>query len=97
MNIVQESPKNARSEVEQRDETRHRVLKRGVLTFFGGYCTREATVRSLSPNVAKLDFDNTDGVPQIFSLTIGEGKVAPRMARVRWRSLRSLGVQFVSE
>lgn len=23
------------------------VLKRGVLTFFGGYCTREATVRSL--------------------------------------------------
>lgn len=31
-------------EVEQRAEARHRALKRGVLTFFGGYCTREATV-----------------------------------------------------
>jgi hypothetical protein len=94
-NIVRQFRMRARGEVEQRAETRQRALKRGLLAFFGGYCTREATVRSLSPNGARLDFDDTEGVPSIFSLAIGEGNVT-RMARVRWRTSKSLGIQFVT-
>ena len=95
-NIVRQYRMHARGQVEQRAETRQRARKHGLLTFFGGYCTREATIRSLSPNGARLDFDDTEGVPSIFSLTIGEGNVT-RMARVRWRSSNSLGIQFVTK
>ncbi|MHA6684785.1 PilZ domain-containing protein [Mesorhizobium sp. A556] len=91
--IVREFRMHAQGE--KRVESRQRALKRGVLTFFGGYCTCEATVRSLSPSGARLDFDDTDGVPEVFSLAVGEGNVV-RMARVRWRSQHSLGVQFIN-
>ena len=94
-NIVREFRGRAQGEVEQRAETRQRALKRGVLTFFGGYCTREATVRSLSQNGARLDLDDTDGVPHVFDLVIGEGNT-PRKAEVRWRSQRSLGVRIMN-
>jgi len=95
-NIVQDFRRQAQGAVEQRAEPRQRAFKRGLLTFFGGYCTCEATVRSQSRNGARLDFDDTDGVPQEFELVIGPGSTA-RTALVRWRSQRSLGVQFLDE
>jgi hypothetical protein len=94
-NIVQEFRAQARGQMEERAEARHRSLKRGFLTFFGGYCTQEAIVRNMSPSGARLDFGDTDGVPQEFSLIVGEGNVS-RFAKVRWRSRQSLGVQFMN-
>jgi hypothetical protein len=93
--IVQQYRMKARNHAEMRAETRLRSLKRGLLTFYDGYCTREATVRNLSRNGARLDFEDTDGVPSMFSVAIGEQNVT-RKATVRWRSSRSLGIQFAA-
>ena len=86
--------------VEKRTEARQRTLKRGLVTFFGGYCTRETTIRNLSPNGARLDFPDTEGVPPLFDLAIGsttgeEGR--QRTASVRWANPVSLGVEFVAD
>ncbi|WP_157014845.1 hypothetical protein [Mesorhizobium xinjiangense] len=93
--IVQQYRMQMRDHAEKRSEPRQRALKGGLVTFFGGYCTREATVRSLSRNGARLDFEDTRGVPPIFDVAIGEENVT-RAARVRWQSSKSVGVQFVT-
>ena len=94
-NIVRQYRMQMQDRVEKRAVNRQRVLKRGLLTYFDGYCTREATVRSLSQNGARLDFEDTEGVPSVFSLAVGKENVT-RMARVCWRSPKSLGIQFLT-
>jgi hypothetical protein len=98
-NIVRQYRMRTQDHVEKRAEARQRTLKRGLVTFFGGYCTRETTIRNLSPNGARLDFPDTEGVPPMFKLAIGsttgeEGQL--RTARVRWSSAVSLGVEFMA-
>jgi hypothetical protein len=82
--------------VERRAKTRRRVLKAASLTFFGGYCTREGIARNLSQNGARLDFEDTAGVPHEFTLMIN-GEAKSRTARIRWCTPTSIGVRFMEK
>jgi hypothetical protein len=85
-----------RDMVERRAKIRRRVLKAASLTFFGGYCTRESIARNLCQNGARLDFEDTTGVPHEFTLMIN-GEAASRTARIRWCTATSVGVQFMEK
>jgi hypothetical protein len=81
-----------RDMVERRAKIRRRVLKAASLTFFGGYCTRESIARNLCQNGARLDFEDTTGVPHEFTLMIN-GEAASRTAHqmvhgyIGWRAV----------
>lgn len=87
---------NTREQLEQRKEGRRRTLKGAKLSFYGGYCSFEGIVRNQSQNGARLDFDDTTGVPPEFNLAIA-GEAAKRTARVCWYSPTSVGVRFMEQ
>lgn len=78
---------------ERRSEPRRRVFKGGTLSFNRGYGALECILRNLSERGARLQFGETSAVPPAFGLRLsGESHV--RMARVRWRTLTDIGVEF---
>jgi hypothetical protein len=78
---------------ERRAAHRRRVFKGAVLTF-NGLGAFEAVARNLSEKGAMLAFGETTGVPMAFDLAIS-GEERKRPARIRWRSLNTVGVEFV--
>jgi hypothetical protein len=78
---------------ERRAEPRRRVLKGATLGFNRGYGAMECVVRNESKRGALLAFGETTAVPTSFELRIA-GQDQPRQARVRWRSLTSVGVEL---
>ncbi len=80
---------------ERRSEPRRRVLKGGTLTFNKGYGALECVVRNMSARGARLAFGDTAAVPPRFDLRIS-GEDTGRIAQVRWRTLKDIGVEFVA-
>jgi len=78
---------------ERRAEPRRRVFKGATLGFNRGYGAMECVVRNESKRGALLAFGETTAVPTSFELRIA-GQDQPRQARVRWRSLTSVGVEL---
>ena len=80
--------------VERRAERRRRALKGAKLRFNSGFGAMEGVVRNESGKGALLGFGDTMGVPSGFDLAVN-GAERSRAARVRWRSMTLVGVEFV--
>ena len=79
---------------ERRVDRRRRALKGAVLRFNRGFGTMEGVVRNESENGTLLSFGDATGVPSGFDLAI-KGAARSRAARVCWRSMTLVGVEFV--
>ena len=77
--------------IENRAAPRHRVFKRGSITFNGGGI--DCTVRNLSSSGAGLDVASPIGLPQSFTLVIEADHFIRRCHPV-WRSEKRIGVAF---
>ena len=77
--------------IEKRTVSRHRVLKRGSITFNGGGI--DCTVRNLSSNGAGLDVASPIGLPASFTLVIEADQFIRRCHPV-WSSPKRIGVAF---
>ena len=78
---------------ERRGDMRRRVLKGAVLSFNHGFGAFEGMLRNQSERGGKLTFGEALAVPPVFELRIS-GENSSRTARVRWRSMTALGVEF---
>ena len=77
--------------IEKRSATRHRVYKRGTISFNGaGF---DCTVRNLSERGARIDVDGPVLLPEQFDLVVGSDKVTYR-CRVIWSSGQRFCVVF---
>ncbi|MET0219103.1 MAG: PilZ domain-containing protein [Tardiphaga sp.] len=76
---------------DKRIAPRHRVLKRGILTFGGGAI--DCTVRSLSQTGARVDVESPVGVPQDVTLVIETEKFSRRCHPV-WKKEKQIGLAF---
>jgi PilZ domain-containing protein len=76
---------------ENRTAPRHRVLKRGTITFNGGGI--DCTVRNLSSSGAALDVASPIGLPPSFNLVIEADHFIRRCHPV-WKSEKRIGVAF---
>ncbi len=78
--------------IEKRAAPRHRVLKRGTLTFSGGGGV-ECMVRNISSGGARLEVANPFGLPASFTLFIETDQITRRCHPV-WCSDNRIGVAF---
>ena len=93
MDAIVEKPVEACRD-ERRAYPRRRVLKGATLSFNKGYGALECVVRNESERGALLSFGETSAVPSRFDLTV-RGDDMARHAKVRWRTLSLVGVEFV--
>jgi hypothetical protein len=96
MDAVVENPDGTGGEPleDRRAFARRRVFKGAILSFNKGYGALECVVRNESENGALLSFGETSAVPPAFDLAVKGGETV-RHARVRWRTLSVVGVEFV--
>jgi hypothetical protein len=79
---------------EQRRSPRHRALLGGRLAYGGGYFTLGCLVRDLSEHGARIKVPEGQTVPStLYFLELRSGAVYE--ARVAWRSLPEIGLEFV--
>lgn len=77
---------------ERRGTFRRTTLKGGEIVFNNLRSTVNCTVRNLSDKGAKLKVSSVLGIPDSFELVLaGQER---RQARVIWRSLNEIGVEF---
>ncbi len=95
MNLITEKSIGVDGKVfsERRAGLRRRVLKGATLTFNRGFSAFECVVRNQSAGGALLSLAETFSLPAQFELLIS-GDDTLRRARVRWRSMIALGVEF---
>ncbi len=79
-------------ETENRQAQRRTTLKGGHIVFNAGRSTIDCTVRNLSAKGAKLTVASVVGIPETFDLML-QGH-ARQPCRVKWRTLKELGVEF---
>jgi hypothetical protein len=77
--------------IENRAAQRHKVFKRGSITFNGGDI--ECTVRNLSSSGAGLEVPSPIGLPPSFTLAIEADHFVRRCHPV-WRNENRVGVAF---
>ena len=82
-------------ETENRSAPRRHTLKGGHIVFNAGRSTIDCTVRNLSSKGAKLGVASVVGIPETFDLILQGNSRQP--CRVKWRTLKELGVEFRSE
>jgi hypothetical protein len=83
------------SDVNNRQAQRHKVLKSGRIVL-DAWRTLECGVRDLSATGAKLTFDPTTPIPDVFRLVLkGDNTIRP--AKVAWRKGETVGVHFTGE
>ena len=78
---------------EQRNETRHRILKPALIVFNDGYSTIECLVRNLSEGGAQLKVESLLGIPDNFVLKLKDGGSAK--AKVAWKRGKTIGIHFL--
>ena len=78
---------------DRRSDIRRRVFKGVVLSFNHGFSSFEGVMRNQSEHGGKLSFGEALSLPSMFEVRIA-GEEKPRTARVRWRSMTALGVEF---
>jgi hypothetical protein len=77
--------------IENRQPRRQRVLKGGKIYF--DHAVIDCAVRDVSEAGAMLEIASPIGIPNNFSLVIGQ-QALRRPCRVAWRSARRIGVHF---
>ena len=77
--------------IENRAAPRHKVFKRGSITFNGGGF--DCTVKNLSSSGAGLEVASHLGLPTSFTLVIATDHFTRRCHRV-WRNETRIGVAF---
>ena len=78
----------------QRLQPRRNTMIVATIVYEGGRERTDCVIRNLSDGGAKLEFATVRGIPQSFDLLVpGHHSHA---CRVAWRSLKEIGVQFVS-
>jgi hypothetical protein len=82
-------------EPDNRQSQRRSTLKGGRIVFNAGRSTIDCKVRNLSSRGAKLQVTSVIGIPDTFDLVLDGHAGQP--CRVAWRSLKELGVAFVTE
>ncbi len=80
--------------LEKRLSPRRNVIIPAVIVFEGGRTRVHCTIRNISESGAKLDVTSVVSIPRTFDLLVE--KIAPQPCFVVWRSLKELGVQFVT-
>jgi len=78
--------------IERRTAQRRRVLKQGTLTFSGGL-SADCTVRSISPNGARIEIADSVSLPKSFMLVIASDHFK-RQCHAVWSSDHLIGVSF---
>jgi hypothetical protein len=81
-------------QTDNRKTQRRTTLKGARIVFNAGRSTLDCTVRNLSSKGAKLTVSSVVGVPETFDLMLDGHARQP--CRVKWRSLKELGVEFVT-
>jgi hypothetical protein len=81
---------------DHRRAPRRRTLKGGRIVFNDGHSTISCTVGNLSETGALLRVPSTVGIPETFSLIVGDFASEQRECRVVRRSGEQLGVAFES-
>jgi CheY-like chemotaxis protein len=81
---------------EQRQLTRKRVLKGGVIAFSARHATIPCVVRDISGKGARLQVQNGAGVPDTFELIVELDGIEAHCAVV-WRKPGEVGVEFLSD
>ncbi len=79
---------------ERRKSIRKRTILGGVIAFNRRCSSMNCVLRNLSPEGAKVVFDNTATVPDEFDLSINQQKRSLR-ARVIWRRVDQAGLMFL--
>jgi hypothetical protein len=86
---------NAEPETDNRAAPRRSTLKGARIVFNGGRSTIDCTVRNLSSKGAKLQVASVVGIPETFDLVLQGSARQP--CRVKWRTLKEVGVEFRTE
>ncbi len=79
-----------------RQEPRHKVLRKGKITYSNGNFEVECQVRDINSTGAKLKLAGDVTVPSCFQLTIYPEKVT-RAAQVCWRNDLVIGIRFLDD
>jgi hypothetical protein len=77
----------------KRRAPRQRTLKGGKIVFKEGAFTFECMIKNISATGALLQVENTNGIPNRFTLVF-EDRSPSRLCNVAWRSANRLGVAF---
>jgi len=78
---------------EQRDLRRRRSLKGGRIVFNNGSSTIDCIIKNLSEGGARVQVENSMGIPTQFMLFLDDGGPA-KSCVVKWRTTTALGVAF---
>ncbi len=78
---------------DRRKNTRSRTLLGGVIAFNQRQSTLSCTVRDLTEQGARIVFDGTALLPDVFDLTITRRETTVR-ARTIWRGTDTAGIAF---
>jgi hypothetical protein len=81
-------------QTDNRQAQRRTTLKGGHIVFNAGRSSIDCTVRNLSGTGAKLLVASVVGIPDTFDLVLQGNSKQP--CRVKWRTLKELGVEFSS-
>lgn len=81
---------------ESRVTQRRKTLKSGHIVFNAGRSTIDGTIRNLSAKGAKLQVPSVVGIPDTFDLFLDGAAHTRQPCRVKWRTLREIGVEFHS-
>lgn len=79
---------------ERRKATRSRTLLGGVIAFNQRQSTLTCTVRELTAQGARIVFDGTALLPDVFDLTVTRKETTVR-ARTVWRGIDTAGIAFI--
>lgn len=79
---------------DSRTEARHKVLRKGKITFGNGAFEVECQLRDLNSTGAKLKLSGDVTVPSSFDITIYPDKMT-KTAQVCWRDELMLGIRFI--
>jgi hypothetical protein len=80
--------------LEKRLAPRRNTMIEAKIVFEGGRQRVDCVIRNLSDGGAKLEVGKVIGIPATFDLVAPGHR--PHACRVVWRSLKELGVQFIS-
>jgi len=81
-------------QTESRAVPRRKTLKAGHILFNAGRSSIDGTIRNLSPRGARLTVASVVGIPDTFDLQLEGAAHTRQPCRVKWRTLRELGVEF---
>lgn len=81
--------------LEKRLSPRRNVVLPAMVVFDGGRTKVRCTIRNISETGAKLEVASVANIPRTFDLVVEN--IPPQPCFVVWRSLKELGVQFVTD